>query len=419
MDNINNLFQIVEKLKEEYSNLSKTNIDFNIFRVLRQESDEVNLHSKFIIELLSNIPFYSEKFRKLFLKNIGLDENYFKDNVRVKREYKNIDILLTEKDRAVIIENKIYAEDQGEQLARYYDIMKNNSNEVKVFYLTLEGRDPSKQSLGKKLCFEGSYEENKESIKNLSYKNNIANWIEECIKESEDVPVIRETLIQYLEVVNRLTGKTGNKDYHNSIANELLSSEKNIRLANDIKNGLEIAINNIKLQFWTELEEKIKGDKIFKTIDGKYSVEENEKYTKEKIEDNKKNYGLSYSLGKKTGNEDYELLLMFEVYGQEFYWIYGLISNGKRSRNCKEEKFEKLKKIIKEEVKNNGGNFDCYFDKSEDSCFNLVYPIPKFNYRFHDNEFFKLADKEYRENYINDIVKSVSEITESIINKIK
>ncbi len=419
MDNINNLFQIVEKLKEEYSNLSKTNIDFNIFRVLRQESDEVNLHSKFIIELLSNIPFYSEKFRKLFLKNIGVDENYFTDNVRVKREYKNIDILLTEKDRAVIIENKIYAEDQGEQLARYYDIMKNNSNEVKVFYLTLEGRDPSKQSLGKKLCFEGSYEENKESIKNLSYKNNIANWIEECIKESEDVPVIRETLIQYLEVVNRLTGKTGNKDYHNSIANELLSSEKNIRLANDIKNGLEIAINNIKLQFWTELEEKIKGDKIFKTIDGKYSVEENEKYTKEKIEDNKKNYGLSYSLGKKTGNEDYELLLMFEVYGQEFYWIYGLINNGKRSRNCKEEKFEKLKKIIKEEVKNNGGDFDCYFDKFEDSCFNLVYPTPKFNYRLHDNEFFKLADKEYRFNYINDIVKSVSEITESIINKIK
>ena len=253
MDNINNLFQIIEKLKEESPNISKTNIDFNIFRVLRQESDEVNLHSKFIIELLSNIPFYSEKFRKLFLKNIGLEEKYFTDNVKVKREYKNIDILLTEKDRAVIIENKIYAEDQGEQLARYYDIMKNNSNEVKVFYLTLEGRDPSKQSLGKKLCFEGSYEENKESIKNLSYKNNIANWIEECIKESEDVPVIRETLIQYLEVVNRLTGKTGNKDYHNSIANELLSSEKNIRLANDIKNGLEIAINNIKLQFWTEL----------------------------------------------------------------------------------------------------------------------------------------------------------------------
>ena len=107
MDNINNLLKMVEILKEKSSNISKTNIDFNIFRVLRQESDEVNLHSKFIIELLSNIPLYSEKFRKLFLKNIGLDENYFTDNVKVKREYKNIDILLIEKDRAVIIENKI------------------------------------------------------------------------------------------------------------------------------------------------------------------------------------------------------------------------------------------------------------------------------------------------------------------------
>ena len=39
--------------------------------------------------------------------------------------------------------------------------------------------------------------------------------------------------------------------------------------------------------------------------------------------------------------------------------------------------------------------------------------------RTDNTEFFKLANKEYRENYINDIVKSVSEITESIINKIK
>ena len=58
MDNINNLLKMVEILKEKSSNISKTNIDFNIFRVLRQESDEVNLHSKFIIELLSNIPLY-------------------------------------------------------------------------------------------------------------------------------------------------------------------------------------------------------------------------------------------------------------------------------------------------------------------------------------------------------------------------
>ena len=416
MDNINNLLKMVEILKEKSSNISKTNIDFNIFRVLRQESDEVNLHSKFIIELLSNIPLYSEKFRKLFLKNIGLDENYFTDNVKVKREYKNIDILLIEKDRAVIIENKIYAEDQGEQLARYYDIMKNNSNEVKVFYLTLEGRDPSKQSLGKKLCFEGSYEESKEPITNLSYKDNIANWIEECIKESAIIPVIRETLIQYLEVVNRLTGKTGNKDYHNSIANELLSSEKNIRLANDIKNGLEIAINNIKLQFWTELEEKIKGDKIFEKIDEKYSLKQNEKYTKEKIYKNEKFYGLVYSLGKI--NETDELVLMFEV-SNELYWMYNIMRDGQRIDCAKEDKFDKIRNKIDEIVKNYKEELESYSNKNDKWCLNLIYPKPKFNYRFHDDEFFKLADKEYRANYINDIVQSVSEITEGIINKIK
>ena len=109
---------------------------------------------------------------------------------------------------------------------------------------------------------------------------------------------------------------------------------------------------------------------------------------------------------------------MFEVYDY-FYWFYGLMRNGERVHKCNEEKFNKMKKIINDEVKNNNGNFDNYSDKYENACFDLIYPKPKFNYRFHDDEFFKLADKEYRANYINDIVQSVSEITEGIIKKIK
>jgi hypothetical protein len=258
MEKAKNLLKIVDILKSKYDKLSKTNTGFNIFTVLRQEDDEVNLHSKFIVELLSNIPHYSEKYRKLFFENIGIEDEYFQGDIQVLREHRNIDILLRDEDKIIIIENKIYAEDQGEQLSRYYKLMKNRSNEIKIFYLTLDGRDPSDQSLGDILCSESDHEEGKVQVINLSYKENISSWLEECIKESATVPIIRETLVQYLEVVNRLTGKTESKDFYNEMAAILGKSSNNMQLANDIKVGLDLASNRLRLNFWQELETRCK-----------------------------------------------------------------------------------------------------------------------------------------------------------------
>ena len=72
MNNIENLINIVEIIKQKYEKFSKSNTNFNIFTILRNESDEVNLHSKFIVELISNIPYYSDIFFKLFLKNMAI-----------------------------------------------------------------------------------------------------------------------------------------------------------------------------------------------------------------------------------------------------------------------------------------------------------------------------------------------------------
>ncbi len=52
------------KLKEMESNSSR----FNIFSILRDSSDEVNLHSKFIYELLN--PLGSSWYERLFFKSI-------------------------------------------------------------------------------------------------------------------------------------------------------------------------------------------------------------------------------------------------------------------------------------------------------------------------------------------------------------
>ena len=79
-----------------------------------------------------------------------------------KTEGGRIDLFLTDENRNhIIIENKIYAGDQENQILRYY----NHSQSADLFYLTLEGDEPfeySKKELERDIHF-----------KCLSYKKDI------------------------------------------------------------------------------------------------------------------------------------------------------------------------------------------------------------------------------------------------------
>lgn len=414
MENIKNLLNIVEIIKREYDKSSKLNIDFNVFRILRKEHDEVNLHSKFIVELLSNIPQYSKKYRQLFLKNLGFDEDYFDDDVKVMREFKNIDILLQDKDKTIVVENKIYAEDQNKQLERYYDLVKTNNNKVDIFYLTLDGKDPSKQSLGKKLVSENDNESEgtKQIVVNLSYKENISNWIEECIKESATAPTIRETLVQYLEVVNKLSGNSESKEFYNEVSKLIGKTPKDLKLANDIKNGLEIALNNLKFKFWEELENALKKIELFNKVKEEHSNSD-KKYTLDKIERNEKYYGLSYFV--KTLNEKEDLILKFEI-DRMFYWGFKIKTNGVWNSSINDNRYEKLRKTIKEEISTYSEDLNYLTSKH---WLLYIFLNPNLNYRFPDKEFFKLSDEEYRLEHINNLIKVVTEITSRIIKKLE
>ena len=96
---------------------------FNVFSVLHSESDEVNLHSRFLHALLDYQKPEQEIRENLadFLQHVGI-KDFEQSNVKVERERYNIDILITNDDKkeAVVIENKIWAGDQPEQLQRYH-----------------------------------------------------------------------------------------------------------------------------------------------------------------------------------------------------------------------------------------------------------------------------------------------------------
>jgi len=69
-----------------------------------------------------------------------------------------------------------------------------------LIYLTLFNEEPNEEKV-------------KDIVINITYETNIKNWIELCIKEVATIPTLRETLVQYLMLINKLTNQSQNKGY--------------------------------------------------------------------------------------------------------------------------------------------------------------------------------------------------------------
>lgn len=183
---------------------------YNIFEVLNLSTDEVRLHSSFIADLLNPKGKHGLGMKPLksFIQILGLDfDDAALENCNVKREYVigpisenqmtggNIDILLSLGNYRIIIENKIYAGDQPQQLVRYHNFA--GSNPHTLVYLTLRGDKPSESSSYGLVC--------DKDYKCLSYRKDIAGWIEQCLIMAISKPLIRETLQQYMYIIKTLT----------------------------------------------------------------------------------------------------------------------------------------------------------------------------------------------------------------------
>ena len=162
---------------------------FNVFSLCGVDHYEV-WHSKILAEFLNPHGIHGQKdiFLRLFTSRF-LDENEFSDATTVSTEVTSyikdlrigrFDILIEDtKTRCVcIIENKIFAGEQPEQLRRYSDWLSNERNGWKTFlvFLTLDGH-----------C---STTINDKPYKQLAYwskddKSSIASWIGECARKIE------------------------------------------------------------------------------------------------------------------------------------------------------------------------------------------------------------------------------------------
>ena len=142
------------------------NNDYNPLKAVQSQSDEVNMHSGFLVSLLDTRGehYQDDLFLKLFLQTLGL-ESWFGEtkNAQVFKEYKNIDIYISNGEKYIIIENKIWYDDRDGQIARYINEIHTNSSDdesvnyenIAVVYLTPFPRKPENNSLGEKSRFRG------------------------------------------------------------------------------------------------------------------------------------------------------------------------------------------------------------------------------------------------------------------------
>lgn len=226
---------------------------YNIFNILKIEGDEVNLHSRLICSLLDphGSHGFGSDFLRIFIDIVGLSNNVNEASTQVEKYIGKIndeedtggriDIFIKLKnDTSIIIENKIYAPEQKNQMLRYYNYSPNSP----LLYLTLFGERPTAYSTsGKK--------EVEERIIAISYEKHIARWLQKCIEKSASQPLLRETLRQYLNTIKQLTGDNMVEETKMEVI-ELITN--NIEQAFTITKYLRDAQDELIAMFISQLE---------------------------------------------------------------------------------------------------------------------------------------------------------------------
>ena len=253
LNNLNEIFKSLIEVKEEVSKkIEKLPPQFNLLENIRNKNSNNSLqrfetYNSDLLHYLLNIKRENLNFTKLFLeylqnekklkfdfdlnkinyKNIKVDKEYY-TTVKIEEEgiEKNgrIDILIhcninnkeTKKSFAIIIENKINADDQDKQLERYYKYIsktKGYGNNVYVIYLTPIIKPPREYSFSEKYIKKVG-----EKFKNITH-GDIGRWLENILKNKEynflhknNFRLLKSALIQIIDNEKSISGENEEKN---------------------------------------------------------------------------------------------------------------------------------------------------------------------------------------------------------------
>ncbi|MDR1792672.1 MAG: PD-(D/E)XK nuclease family protein [Bacteroidales bacterium] len=266
-------------------------LNFNIFKILNVLE---NGTSSLICDLLNprKYPALSDSFLRIFIEllrekigNNDVLETFQTNNAKISTEVSfkmtdvkskcgeckekcndgRIDILINDKqDRGVIIENKFnYAENQKNQLCRYdkYGQKHFPKGYVTLYLSRYELNDNDKEEVR---------EESAKEVKffNISFRNFITEWLEKCLVQTVNYPLIRETINQFIYYMKSKTGQSMSKEEVKEIA-KLIVKDDLVETTCYLASNINELVSSIFKEWKKELDKKELGTNSFIVLDDK------------------------------------------------------------------------------------------------------------------------------------------------------
>lgn len=262
----NRLLKLNEEIIKVEEKSRKKGDKFNIFSILGIQRKEVETHSFLLYDLINpnGSHYQGDLYLRIFLKEILKEKDDFKiynlldnaKNIKVDREtfisgkgIKNgfIDFTIEIDKYYIAIEMKIDSKENGNQLDNYKTFLESIPNkEKRLYYLTLFGDEADKSKIE---------EDEKNGYIRISFLQDISNFIEKSIEESKNLPIIRESLIQYQATIKNITNQT-TKDIQVK-AVQIIDSPETARAAIELSKSLAYAWAKREVVFWKKLYTKL------------------------------------------------------------------------------------------------------------------------------------------------------------------
>ena len=253
--------------------------DYNIFTLFHYFSDEVNLHSNFIASLLdpNGDHYKNDLFLKLFLEMCGIDDfSIDTSRATVFKEFKHIDIYISDGKKHIILENKVYAKDQPTQIARYIKAIKKEGAEdedIYVLYLHPDRELPKENSLGGYKLNQDNTKLEKDgssiNFKVISYGKEILEWIDRCKNEVSNLTDLNVFLSQYKDVIEMIYDRYKRIDKMET-ANLVEIFKENYTAVSEIASNYQETRKKIIDEFFKNVKDILEND-----LKDKYSIELN------------------------------------------------------------------------------------------------------------------------------------------------
>ncbi len=368
---INLIFNLEKENIERYKDILKKQdkkLNFNIFDIITDKWKRENLHSEILKFLLENY----EVFFNNFLELINIKDKKEYSNAEITNEEARIDILIKSEKKAIIVENKInWAPDQNEQLARYYEKIKNGHNgeqerevEKIVYIAPSKDKNPNAQTFGE-------YEkEIKDRLEKIISFDGSKNDLVSCLEKSRDK--LKENLEK---TKNNLDSEDFNKLFFINHYIEIL------------KRTGEGDMSTIKSNFSKEIIEKYKnGDNIFEKLNYIIEMCSDKNFPAKMLNDyfifkfgmndcgydkDRNSYSCNYWLDYNNGKEKNAFSITIHSLGISEVYLT-LWDNNENINNILKTVINKKEAeyLIKQDLTNSGIKF--IFPDEEDKLFDLV-----------------------------------------------